>query len=63
MDKAVRTYCQLNQAERWMNGERSEKKLLFIGLKVTGWIIRIKKYIAGAMIISEVLSINEKMTN
>ena len=53
----------MNQAERWLNGERIEKKLLFIGLKVTGWIIRIKKYIAGAMIISEVLSINEKMTN
>lgn len=45
MDEAVQTDCQMNQAERWLNGEKSEKKLLFIQQNgcaaVTGqWCIR-----------------------
>lgn len=29
MDETVQTDRRMNRAERWLNGERSEKKLLF----------------------------------
>ena len=45
MDETVQTDRRMNRAERWLNGERSEKKLLFIQQNgcaaVTGqWCIR-----------------------
>ena len=45
MDETVQTDRRMNRAERWLKGERSEKKLMFIqqngSAAVTGqWCIR-----------------------